>query len=238
MRQRRLGETRQYLHMKLNNINIIKFNEKGLVPAIVQEYFTGRVLMLAYMNKEALEKTFSTGRAHYFSRSRNKLWLKGETSGNIQEVKAVYYDCDEDAILLSVNQTGAACHTGEESCFFRRLGNGNSAKNQKPSDILAELFKTIKDRKNASPDKSYVASLYAKGLDKILEKVKEESSELIDAAKNGVKKDIVHETADLWFHTLILLGEMDIDFMDILAEFKKRAGISGIEEKAKRGENG
>ncbi|MBI5892515.1 MAG: bifunctional phosphoribosyl-AMP cyclohydrolase/phosphoribosyl-ATP diphosphatase HisIE [Deltaproteobacteria bacterium] len=221
------------------NINLIKFDERGLVPAIVQEYSTGRVLMLAYMNKEALEKTFSTGKAHYHSRSRNKLWLKGETSGNIQEVKAVYYDCDEDAILLSVNQTGPACHTGEESCFFRRLDNGDaSALSPQSSSVLPELFKTIKDRKNASPDKSYVASLYAKGLDKILEKVKEESSELIDAAKNGVKKDIVHETADLWFHTLILLGEMDIDFMDILAEFKKRAGISGIEEKAKRGENG
>lgn len=221
--------------MKLSdNINIIKFNEKGLVPAIVQEYSTGRVLMLAYMNKEALEKTFSTGRAHYFSRSRNKLWLKGETSGNIQEVKAVYYDCDEDAILLSVNQTGAACHTGEESCFFRMFGNGNSAKNQKPSDILAELFKTIKNRKNASPDKSYVASLYAKGLDKILDKIKEESGELIDAVKKGEKKEVIHETADLLFHNLVLLGAADIDLQEIFDELKKRAGISGIVEKAKR----
>lgn len=220
--------------MKLENINIIKFNEKGLVPAIVQEYSTGRVLMLAYMNKEALEKTFSTGRAHYFSRSRNKLWLKGETSGNFQEVKAVYYDCDEDAILLSVHQTGAACHTGEESCFFRMFGNGNSAENQKPSDTLSELFKTIKNRKNASPDKSYVASLYAKGVDKILDKIKEESGELIDAAKKGEKKEVIHETADLLFHNLVLLGATDIDLQEILDELKKRAGVSGIAEKASR----
>lgn len=216
-------------------VNIINFDEEGLVPAIAQEYSTGKVLMLAYMNKESLEKTLSTGRAHYFSRSRNKLWLKGETSGNIQEVKAVYYDCDEDAILLSVHQTGTACHTGEESCFFRMFGNGNSAKNQKPSDILAELFKTIKNRKIASPDKSYVASLYVKGIDKILDKIKEESSELIDAVKKGEKKEVIHETADLLFHNLVLLSATDIDLQEILDELRKRSGTSGIEEKAGRG---
>ncbi|OGP32211.1 MAG: hypothetical protein A2073_00850 [Deltaproteobacteria bacterium GWC2_42_11] len=225
------------------NTSIIKFDEKGLVPAVVQEYFTGRVLMLAYMNKESLEKTLSTGRAHYFSRSRNKLWLKGETSGNFQEVVAVYYDCDEDTILLSVNQTGAACHTGEESCFFRRLDRESQESGVRSQElpelkVLSDLFQTIKERKTASPEKSYAASLYAKGLNKILEKVKEESSELIDAAEKGGKKDIVHETADLWFHTLVLLGEMNIDFMDILEELKKRSGTSGIEEKASRGKGG
>lgn len=217
--------------MKLN----IKFDEKGLVPAIVQEHSTGRVLMLAYMNKEALGKTLSTGRAHYFSRSRNKLWLKGETSGNFQDVKAVYYDCDEDTILLSVEQKGVACHTGEMSCFFRRLDTPQPrAFSREPSAVLPELFKTIKQRKTASPEKSYVASLYSKGKGKILEKIKEESSELIEAVEKGEKKEIVYETADLLFHSLVLLGAVDIDLEDILNELRRRQGVSGIEEKAGR----
>jgi len=214
------------------DINSVKFNEKGLIPAIAQDYATGEVLMMAYMNKEALGKTVSTGRAHYFSRSRNKLWLKGETSGNFQDVKAIYYDCDEDAVLLKVEQIGAACHTGERSCFFRRVDNG--AEEAAGLAVLSELFKTIEQRKKAAPEKSYVASLYAKGIDSILEKVKEESSELIDAAKGSKKGEIIHETADLLFHTFILLGQKDISLQDILNELKRRTGISGIEEKASR----
>lgn len=218
------------------DISNIKFNEKGLVPAIAQDYLTGDVMMMAYMNKDALEKTLSTGRAHYFSRSRNRLWLKGETSGNFQEVKAIYYDCDEDTILLKINQIGAACHTGERSCFFRRLDMGE----QEPASltILSELFETIKQRKNVSSEKSYVASLYAKGLDKILEKVKEESGELIDATKSGKKQEIIHETADLLFHTFVLLGQNDIPLQEILNELKRRTGTSGIEEKASRKKGG
>lgn len=218
------------------DISNIKFNEKGLVPAIAQDYLTGDVMMMAYMNKDALEKTLSTGRAHYFSRSRNRLWLKGETSGNFQEVKAIYYDCDEDTILLKINQIGAACHTGERSCFFRRLDMGE----QEPASltILSELFETIKQRKNVSSEKSYVASLYAKGLDKILEKVKEESGELIDATKSGKKQEIIHETADLLFHTFVLLGQNDIPLQKILNELKRRTGTSGIEEKASRKKGG
>ncbi|MBI5327596.1 MAG: bifunctional phosphoribosyl-AMP cyclohydrolase/phosphoribosyl-ATP diphosphatase HisIE [Deltaproteobacteria bacterium] len=221
------------------DISIIKFDEKGLVPAIAQDYVTGDILMMAYMNRDALEKTLSTGRAYYFSRSRNKLWLKGETSGNIQEVKAIYYDCDKDAILLKVKQTGVACHTGERSCFFRRLDKKSAesgVKSQKLANlnILSELFETIKQRKNASPEKSYIASLYAKGLDKILEKVKEESFELIHAAKSGKRDEIVHEMADLWFHTIVLLGQKDISLQDILDELKRRTGVSGIEEKVSR----
>ncbi|MBI5681642.1 MAG: bifunctional phosphoribosyl-AMP cyclohydrolase/phosphoribosyl-ATP diphosphatase HisIE [Deltaproteobacteria bacterium] len=224
--------------MKLHfNINI-KFDEKGLVPAVVQEYTSSRVLMLAYMNKEALEKTISTGIAHYFSRSRNKLWMKGETSGNTQSVKAVYYDCDEDTILLSVHQTGVACHTGEMSCFYRRLDGKTSDFRLQTSDILSDLFQTIKERKTASPEKSYVASLYSKGKGKILAKIKEESSELIEAAGDGVRKEIIHETADLWFHTMVLLGEMDIELDDVLNELKRRQGVSGIEEKEGRKNRG
>lgn len=218
--------------MATTDISVIKFDDKGLVPAIAQDYQTGEVLMMAYMNKEALEKTLSTGRAHYFSRSRNKLWLKGETSGNFQEVQTVYYDCDEDTILLNVNQVGVACHTGERSCFFRRLDKGTP---ESPGlNELSELFKTIEQRKKASPEKSYVSSLYAKGLDKILDKVKEESAELVEAAKSGKKEEIIHEMADLWFHTLVLLGQKDISLQDILNELKRRSCISGIEEKATR----
>lgn len=218
------------------DISSVKFNEKGLIPAIVQDYATGEVLMMAYMNKEALGKTVSTGRAHYFSRSRNKLWLKGETSGNFQDVKAIYYDCDEDAVLLKVEQIGAACHTGERSCFFRRVDNG--AEEAAGLAVLSDLFKTIEQRKKAAPEKSYVASLYAKGIDAILEKVKEESSELIDAAKDNKKGEIIHETADLLFHTFILLGQKNISLQDILNELKRRAGVSGIEEKASRKKEG
>lgn len=214
------------------DINSIKFDEKGLIPAIAQDYATGEVLMMAYMNREALEKTVFTGRAHYFSRSRNRLWLKGETSGNFQAVKAIYYDCDEDAVLLKVNQIGVACHTGERSCFFRRIDKG--AEELAGLAVLAELFKTIEQRKKAAPGKSYVASLYAKGIDKILEKVKEESAELVDAAKGSEKGEIIHETADLLFHTFILLGQKDISLQEILNELKRRASISGIEEKASR----
>ena len=234
--------------MATTDISVIKFDDKGLVPAIAQDYQTGEVLMMAYMNREALEKTLSTGRAHYFSRSRNKLWLKGETSGNFQEVQAVYYDCDEDTILLNVNQVGVACHTGERSCFFRRLdkkskvtglplqavSRGIKSQESVNLNVLSELFETIKERKKASPEKSYAASLYAKGLDKILEKVKEESAELVEAAKIGKREEIIHEMADLWFHTLVLLGQKDISLPDILNEFKRRSGISGIEEKAAR----
>lgn len=221
----------------------VRFDEKGLIPAIAQDYFTGEVLMMAYMNRDALEKTLSTGRAHYFSRSRSKLWLKGETSGNFQEVKAVYYDCDEDAILLKINQIGVACHTGERSCFFRRLDkkseeSGVRSQESANLNILSELFETIKQRKNASPEKSYVASLYAKGLDKILEKINEESGELIDAAKGGEKQEIIHETADLLFHAFVLLGQKQISLQDILDELKTRSGVSGIEEKAARKKGG
>lgn len=218
------------------DISNIKFDKNDLVPAIAQDWLTGDVLMMAYMNKDALEKTLSTGRAHYFSRSRNRLWLKGETSGNFQEVKAVYYDCDEDTILLKINQIGAACHTGERSCFFRRLDKGEQE--AASLTILSELFETIKQRKNVSPEKSYVASLYAKGLDKILEKVKEESGELIDAAKSGKKQEIIHETADLLFHAFVLLGQKGISLQEILSELKRRTGASGIEEKASRKKGG
>lgn len=217
----------------------IKFDEKGLVPAVAQEAATGEVLMVAYMNQEALDKTLATGRAHYFSRSRGKLWQKGETSGNFQDVKAVYYDCDSDTVLLKVEQTGPACHTGERTCFFRRLDSGAKEGAAPPASpegpgILTELYCVIRARKGALPEKSYVASLYEKGLGKILDKVTEESRELVEAAGGDKKEEVVSELCDLWFHTLVLLGEKDIDIKEVFAELQRRFGTSGIEEKESR----
>src|SRR3989337_2414930 len=137
----------------------IKFSPDGLIPAIAQDSVSGEVLMLAYMNKESLDKTLSTGRAHYFSRTRDKLWLKGETSGNFQEVTEILYDCDADALLLKVRQTGNACHTGERTCFFRRLDSGG--RETKDASVIAGLFRVIKERKKADIEESYVASLFS-----------------------------------------------------------------------------
>ncbi len=219
-------------------ISDIKFNEKGLVPAVAQDWRTKEVLMLAWMNEEALGLTLSTGKAHYYSRSRKKLWLKGETSGNIQEVRDVRYDCDADAILLAVESRGPACHTGERSCFYRSLMEGGEREAERPqgAEVIKELYNIVLERKKASPEKSYVASLYAKGLPKILEKVEEESGELIDAAREKGKADVVYEMSDLWFHTLVLLANEGIGIEEIFAELSRRFGLSGIEEKKSRGE--
>jgi phosphoribosyl-AMP cyclohydrolase / phosphoribosyl-ATP pyrophosphohydrolase len=218
------------------DIRDIKFDATGLVPAITQDAETLEVLTLAYMNKEALEKTLSTGKVHFFSRSRNKLWLKGETSGNFQEVKSVYYDCDGDAILVLVHPLGPACHTGERTCFYRALSEGKD-KTLGPK-VIKDVFEVIKKRKSASADKSYVASLYSKGLPKILEKVKEESGELIEAAEKKGKNDVVYELCDLWFHSMVLLANQGIDIEDVFGELARRFGTSGIEEKESRPKKG
>ncbi len=215
------------------NLSIIKFDDKGLVPAVAQDAISGEVLMLAYMNREALEKTLETGRAHYWSRSRGKLWLKGETSGHFQDIKSTRYDCDADAILLLIDQTGAACHTGQRSCFYRKL-DGDNRQEPAGAAIVSGLFEVLKGRKNADPELSYVASLYKKGTQKILYKVEEESTELIEAALSGVKKEIVHETADLLFHTMVLLANEGVEIEEIYEELGRRFGTSGHEEKNSR----
>lgn len=216
-------------------IDGLKFDDRGLIPAIAQDAGTLEVLMMAYMNKESLDKTISTGKAHYYSRSRKKLWLKGETSGNFQEVKAIFYDCDADTLLVMVNPLGPACHTGERTCFYRSLdGNPAALKGVSGKDVLTNLEKILQQRKGADPAKSYVAGLYSKGLAKILEKVREESAELIEAATVKEKKDVVYELCDLWFHTMVLLSYKDIGVKDALAELARRFGTSGIEEKESR----
>lgn len=215
------------------DISNIKFDERGLVPAVTQDYSSLEVLMVAYMNREALEKTISTGIAHYFSRSRNKLWLKGETSGNTQKVKSVRYDCDGDTILLLVESAGPACHTGERSCFYRKL-SGEDKTAPTGQQVLKELFAIIKERKNSDPAKSYVASLYSKGLPKILEKVEEESGELIEAAREKGRDEVIYEFSDLLFHSLVLLSNQGIELDEITNELGRRFGISGIVEKESR----
>ncbi len=219
------------------NFDDIKFDNRGLIPAIAQDATTGDVLMLAYMNRQSIEKTLETGRVHYFSRSKNSLWLKGETSGHFQELKAAYYDCDIDTLLLKIDQTGAACHTGERSCFYRRFDDGADLE-AAGAQILTELFDILKERKTADPETSYVASLYKKGITKINEKIAEESGELTEAALSGERKEIVHEFADLLFHSMALLANENIEISEIYSELGRRFGISGIEEKRSRKKEG
>ena len=279
-------------------LDTIQFNQDGLLPAIAQDHDSGEILMMAWMNAEALSLTAQTKTAVYFSRSRQKLWHKGETSGHVQQVHDIYLDCDADAIVLSVTQIGGiACHTGRKSCFYRRLDLSQSeptwqieapvikdpkviygqtlttatarqeATNETLSasastvdkaqtidgaNILRQLDAVLSERKSANPDSSYVASLYHKGLNKILEKVGEEATETIIAAKDlaseftqdssdsastqqqSAQHELIYEIADVWFHTLVTLAWFNIGSEQILAELARRFGLSGIEEKASR----
>jgi len=209
----------------------------GLIPVIVQDVDSGEVLMLAYMNEEALNLTQQTKFAHYFSRSRNKLWKKGESSGHTQEVKEILIDCDNDTILLKVKQNGVACHTGRKSCFFTNLENNEEVlKVEKKIEynFLDNLYHTLLERKGADPKSSYVASLYNKGENSILKKVVEEAGEFSFAIKDDDKNEIIYEAADLLFHSLVALAYKNIHPEAILNELKRREGVSGIEEKNSR----
>jgi len=201
----------------------IKFNEKGLVPAIVQDYKTGEILMQAYMNKESLGKTMDTGRSWFYSRSRDELWEKGATSGNIQEVKEIYYDCDGDCLLLKIRQKGAACHTGNRSCFYRSLWSAdNSAKSINFGEIFQKLYNKVGERKENPVEGSYTCYLFEKGIDKILKKVGEESTEVVIAAKNESKEEAIYEISDLIYHLTVLMNYMDVTYEDIGAELLNR----------------
>jgi len=220
-------------------IENIDWTKNDLIPAIVQDSSSNKVLMLAYMNKEAVKLTCKTNLAHYYSRSRQKMWKKGESSGNLQHVKEIYLDCDLDTILLKVVQDGGcACHTGRESCFFNRVDV-----DEKPSKVLStmdnysvtdKLYHTLQERKLANPETSYVASLFKKGENSILKKVVEEAGEFCFAVKDNDEKEIVYEAADLAFHTLIALAQKNINPDLIKQELERRFGLSGIEEKNSR----
>jgi len=203
------------------NLDNLKFNQDGLIPVITQNYYTGKILMQAYANKEAIEETLKSGYATYFSRSRNVLWKKGETSGNYQKIMDIKVDCDEDSIIYLVVEEGPACHTGEESCFYRNL---NLEKDPKPVpfEILHKLYEKIQERKETMPEGSYVASLFKKGSDKIIQKVGEEAVETVIALKNKNKGEIVYETSDLLFHLLIALVDTGVKLSDIEEELLKR----------------
>ncbi len=197
----------------------IKFDDKGLVPAIAQDVKTKEVLMLAYMNAESIAMTLESGYACYYSRSRQSLWKKGETSGHLQEIKGLYYDCDADTILLKVFQTGPACHTGQYSCFHNSvIDDGNLLE----EDILKKLYGIIADRKENPVKDSYTNYLFDKGIDKILKKVGEESAEVIIAAKNNDNQELIYEISDLVYHTMVLMINQGVSIEDIKEELKKR----------------
>jgi len=196
----------------------IKFDESGLVVAVTQDYMTNEVLMVAYMNREALEITLNEKRACYFSRSRQSLWRKGETSGHVQLLKGLYYDCDADAILIKVEQTGAACHTGAYSCFFNKVYENNVTD---PS-ILKKVYNQIISRRDNPVNGSYTNYLFEKGLDKILKKVGEETSEVIIGAKNKNKDELVYELSDLIYHSLVLMVSEGVTIDDLKRELTKR----------------
>jgi len=210
----------------------LKYDQNGLIPAIIQDCNSGQVLMMAYMNQEALRKTIDTRRTCFYSRSRQELWLKGETSGHIQTVQEIRYDCDQDCLLILVEQTGPACHTGHYSCFYRNEKGEVVSPAAMDMDkvyesiagpgILYELFEVIKDRQAKRPEGSYTTYLFEKGLDKILKKVGEESAEVIIAAKNRDKGEVVYESSDLLYHLMVLLVEQGIDLADIFFELKSR----------------
>lgn len=203
----------------------IKFDEKGLVPAVIQDATTGKVLMLAYMNAVSLQRTVETGYTWFWSRSRQELWNKGATSGNVQKVVDIKYDCDGDSLLLQVKQTGSACHTGEYSCFHNILWRENNlpaVNNQITSAILNELYDVIQQKRIHGGEKSYTKYLFTSGQDKILKKVGEEAAETIIASKNNNNGEVVYEMSDLWYHCLVLLAYHNISPSELLAELGSR----------------
>lgn len=212
----------------------IKWDQAGLAPAIVQDAATNEVLMLAYMNGEALRLTVETGKAHYYSRSRGRIWMKGESSGNVQHVKEIKVDCDNDTILLRVAQEGAACHTGKKSCFFQTIdeqGQSRASQSEKANaeiyrqqigPMLEEVYAVIADRDAHPVEGSYTNYLLTKGIDKILKKVGEETAEVIIASKNPDEGELVYETADLLYHLLVLLYDKGIGLPKVAMELADR----------------
>ncbi len=200
------------------DIQNIKFDENGLIPAIVQDYYTKEVLTLAYMNKESLEITLEEKQTCFYSRSRKVLWRKGETSGNVQKVVSIALDCDSDALVVNVIKTGPACHTGAESCFYNSVYKSN----EKQEFSIYDLFEMLKQRNKERPEGSYTTYLFEKGLEKILKKVGEENTEVIIAAMKNDKKETIYEIADLCYNVLVMMVSMDMTPSEILNELASR----------------
>ena len=205
----------------LMDFSEFKLNSDGLIPVIVQDYKTNEVLMMAYMNEEAFDNTVKTGRMTYYSRSRQCLWLKGETSGHFQYVKGISVDCDKDTLLAKVDQVGAACHTGNRSCFYTPIvGNDYDAKN--PLQVFESVYATILDRRQNPKEGSYTNYLFEKGIDKILKKVGEEATEIVIAAKNPNPEEIKYEISDFVYHAMVLMVERGVTWEDITNELAER----------------
>jgi phosphoribosyl-ATP pyrophosphohydrolase/phosphoribosyl-AMP cyclohydrolase len=210
----------------------LKFDEQGLIPAIVQDVSTRRVLSVAYMSRETIELSFRELQTYFWSRSRQKVWHKGETSGHVQRIRRLEVDCDGDALLVWVEPQGPACHTGAVSCFFTEifsaeadgsLSKPETRRNYSFSEILERLAAVIKSRKAEMPEGSYTTYLFSKGIDKILKKIGEESAETIIAAKNKAKAELASESADLLYHLLVLFINEGLEVEEVLAELEKRS---------------
>ena len=198
-----------------------QLNEEGLIPCIVQDYKTAEVLMMAYMNQESYEETIRSGRMTYYSRSREKLWKKGETSGNFQYVKSLAIDCDKDTLLAKVSQVGVACHTGSRSCFFTNLVQ-KEYDDTNPLTVFEDVFQVIQERKEHPKEGSYTNYLFEKGIDKILKKVGEECTEIVIAAKNPDTEEIKYEISDFLYHLMVLMAERGLEWKDITKELAER----------------
>jgi phosphoribosyl-AMP cyclohydrolase / phosphoribosyl-ATP pyrophosphohydrolase len=201
-------------------VDRIRYDDRGLVPAIAQDYLDGTILMMAWMNQESLQKTLTTGEAWYWSRSRQELWHKGATSGHIQKIRSMRYDCDSDALLLSIEQIGdIACHTGERSCFHRVDGEIVAP----AADKLSGLYETIVDRQKNPNENSYTCKLFAGGDNKILKKIGEEAAEVVMACKDDDRQDIANEVADLFYHTLVALAHHNVSLRDVYRVLDERS---------------
>jgi phosphoribosyl-ATP pyrophosphohydrolase/phosphoribosyl-AMP cyclohydrolase len=224
----------------MHNIDQIDFEKgDGIIPVITQEHETNEVLMLAYMNKEALELTLSTNYAHYFSRSKQRIWKKGESSNHTQEVVSISVDCDNDTLLLKVKQNGVACHTGRKSCFFTDLTSGETTSQIEVDTTAAygvvdTLYHTIEKRKNDDPTKSYTAKLLQGKQNSMLKKIVEEAGEFTFAVKDDNEEEIIYEAVDLMYHCLVAMSSKNINPDRVKQELARRFGLSGIEEKNSR----
>src|SRR4028119_1233552 len=206
-------------------VDQIRYNEQGLVPAIVQDYLDGTVLMMAWMNRESLQKTLETRETWFWSRSRSEFWHKGETSGHIQKVRSLRYDCDSDALLITVEQVGdIACHTCERSCFHQVDGE----KAPPPADTLSDLFAVICDRRDRPGEGSYTRQLFAGGDNKILKKIGEEAAEVVMACKDDDKSAIAGEVADLFYHSLVALAHHHVDLRAVYRKLQERRRERGV----------
>ncbi len=200
----------------------LKFDEKGLIPVIAQDYRTGEIRMLAWANEEAIKKTLETGYAHYYSRSRGRIWKKGETSGELQRVIEIRVDCDEDAIVYVIEQEkNRACHTGERNCFYRDL-EGKKVEKPLPFEALSRLQEIIKDRLEKRPEGSYTVKLADEGLDRVLQKFGEEAVETLIAIKNGKKEEILYETADMLYMLTLALTMEGVEITEVMEELIRR----------------